>query len=260
MITAVFFDIDGTLIDPITHTVPASTIEAIRQLRAKGYKIGIASGRDMKNIELISQLDPVLFDGYVVCNGMNIYDEHRRSIYAHTFTDEQIRTILSYANQRNITLIFETAQELYCANQENHYVDIANLYYQESTPQRKDWTMEPVYKISCFADLHYDFRKLLDAAAIRIIASPTTTYDITLQHISKLSGIHELMHHWQLPESSYLCFGDHDNDLEMIQGAQLGVAVKDSLGSRSLQELADDTCLSAAEDGIYLYLQAHHFI
>ena len=30
----VFFDIDGTIVDGATHTIPESTVEAIRRLRA----------------------------------------------------------------------------------------------------------------------------------------------------------------------------------------------------------------------------------
>ena len=45
MIKAVFFDIDGTLVSFKTHVVANSTVEAIHQLRAKGIKVFIATGR-----------------------------------------------------------------------------------------------------------------------------------------------------------------------------------------------------------------------
>ena len=46
MIKAVFFDIDGTLVSFQTHEVPASTIEALAALRAKGVKVFIATGSE----------------------------------------------------------------------------------------------------------------------------------------------------------------------------------------------------------------------
>lgn len=36
MIQAIFFDVDGTLVSFRTHTIPASTLEALHALRAKG--------------------------------------------------------------------------------------------------------------------------------------------------------------------------------------------------------------------------------
>ena len=44
-IDAVIFDVDGTLYDYRTHTVPPSAQEALRCLREGGIRIIIASGR-----------------------------------------------------------------------------------------------------------------------------------------------------------------------------------------------------------------------
>ena len=45
MIQAIFFDVDGTLVSFRTHTIPASTLEALHALRAKGIKLFLATGR-----------------------------------------------------------------------------------------------------------------------------------------------------------------------------------------------------------------------
>lgn len=45
MIKAVFFDVDGTLVSFKTHQVPQSTLEAIKELQAKGIKVFVATGR-----------------------------------------------------------------------------------------------------------------------------------------------------------------------------------------------------------------------
>ena len=44
-IQAAVFDVDGTLYDYKTHSIPQSTAEAIESLRAQGVRIVIASGR-----------------------------------------------------------------------------------------------------------------------------------------------------------------------------------------------------------------------
>ena len=45
MIKAVFFDIDGTLLDHSAHAVPESTIRAVEALREKGILTFTATGR-----------------------------------------------------------------------------------------------------------------------------------------------------------------------------------------------------------------------
>lgn len=260
MIQAIFFDIDGTLIDTTTHQIPTSTITALKQLHKRGYKVAIASGRDMKNMQEIKDLDINLFDGFIASNGMCIFDKHINCIKKHSYDKETIEYLIAYANAHEMTLVFETLEDIYVVNSCNHFVDIANEYYHEITPYQRDWHGEEVVKISCFQEMNYDFEELLQHIDVQILASPTTTYDITLPHVSKLSGIHEMMNYWGLDIHNFMCFGDHVNDIEMVKGAKIGIAVKDPLGAIQLQELADDVCESAGNDGIYTYLINHHYI
>ena len=65
---ALFFDIDGTLIDINTHRIPESTTQALRQAKARGNKIFIATGRSHTIVELPG-LPKEVVDGYVTLNG-----------------------------------------------------------------------------------------------------------------------------------------------------------------------------------------------
>ena len=46
MLKAAFFDIDGTLLSFETHAMPDSAVKAIRDLRAAGVKVFLATGRN----------------------------------------------------------------------------------------------------------------------------------------------------------------------------------------------------------------------
>lgn len=67
-IKAAFFDIDGTLVSFRTHQVPSSTIEAIKQVKERGVKIFISTGRPVAIINNIDAVRP-LVDGYIAFNG-----------------------------------------------------------------------------------------------------------------------------------------------------------------------------------------------
>ncbi|MBM6699030.1 Cof-type HAD-IIB family hydrolase [Bifidobacterium pullorum subsp. saeculare] len=73
-IKAVFFDIDGTLTSFVTHEVPASTIDAIHALRAKGVKVFICTGRSPVYMGVVLDALPVEFDGIVGLNGQYCAD------------------------------------------------------------------------------------------------------------------------------------------------------------------------------------------
>ena len=66
MIKAAFFDIDGTLVSFNTHIISPSTVEAIHELRQKGVKVFIATGRHPLWINNLADLE---IDGYVSLNG-----------------------------------------------------------------------------------------------------------------------------------------------------------------------------------------------
>ena len=63
----IFLDIDGTLVD-YDAKMPSSALKAVKQARANGHKVFIASGRSCSMIypEL---LEDNLFDGYIAAGG-----------------------------------------------------------------------------------------------------------------------------------------------------------------------------------------------
>ena len=62
MISALFFDIDGTLVSFKTHRVPVSAIEALEKAKAKGIGIYISTGRPLPLINNLSEISH-LIDG-----------------------------------------------------------------------------------------------------------------------------------------------------------------------------------------------------
>ena len=101
---AVFFDVDGTLIDCVEKKIPASSIKAIEELRKNGYKVALATGRDINSIRGIKDLDISVFDAYVLNNGAAIYDNTLRCIKDFPFLREDVEKILEYCNNKNMYL------------------------------------------------------------------------------------------------------------------------------------------------------------
>ena len=75
---AVFFDVDGTLIDCVEKKIPASSIKAIEELRKNGYKVALATGRDINSIRGIKDLDISVFDAYVMYKGFSLFERRCR--------------------------------------------------------------------------------------------------------------------------------------------------------------------------------------
>ena len=68
MTQALFFDIDGTLVSFKTHRIPDSTVEALRQAKARGLRVYISTGRPVGFINNLGQIAD-LIDGYITTTG-----------------------------------------------------------------------------------------------------------------------------------------------------------------------------------------------
>lgn len=257
---AVFFDVDGTLIDCVEKKIPASSIKAIEELRKNGYKVALATGRDINSIRDIKDLDISVFDAYVLNNGAAIYDNTLRCIKDFPFLREDVEKILEYCNNNNMSLIFDAVDGPYLATKITDFLVEGKKYYEEEIPPYIEWKGEEVVKINIFAPMGYVFSELEKDISARIVPCPTVCYDVMAKGISKQTGIREMMKYYGFNEDDYMAFGDQENDWEMLENAKIGIAVKDIDGSEKLQHMADYVCNAPRKDGIYTFLKNNGYI
>ena len=92
-IKAVFFDVDGTLLSHRLNDVPDSTRRALQQLRAKGIRTIVATGRHMIEYSRLP-VSSIPFDGYLTLNGNLLLDENQK-VYAGTAIDPEEMKVLA---------------------------------------------------------------------------------------------------------------------------------------------------------------------
>ena len=84
----VFIDLDNTFYDHENHVVPKKHIDAIRQLKQKGFKVCTCTGRPMNLVEELNILDLIEWDGHVTGNGSFVYDKDCH-YYTSVTTDDE---------------------------------------------------------------------------------------------------------------------------------------------------------------------------
>ena len=89
-IKAVFFDVDGTLVSFATHQVPESTKQAIRELRAKGVKVFVATGR---MLSMLGVLNDIEFDGFITYNGGCCVDASGNEIFSRPIPVKELEKL-----------------------------------------------------------------------------------------------------------------------------------------------------------------------
>ena len=86
----IFFDIDGTLVDPATGRIPEKTYEALHRLRENRILLCIATGRSPY---VIPDFGEFCFDAYCTFNGSLCYTE-REIIYSNPLSYDDVEKVL----------------------------------------------------------------------------------------------------------------------------------------------------------------------
>ena len=247
MIKAIFFDIDGTLVSFKTHQMPVSTLKALNELRAKGIKLFIATGRHLSSINNIGDWKP---DGYITLNGgICIVDDE--VIYKKNIPHDDIKSIIRY---------IETEESFPCVFVEEDKLWLN--YGNDATAQMfkmHNFPILPIAPLSA-ADGRTFFQLLvfLDSQKEKKLTkklqkcestrwSPLFT-DIVPLGSNKWNGIIETLKHFDIQPCETMVFGDGGNDIDMLRKAPIGVAMGNS--NEDVKQAADYVTDSVDDDGI----------
>lgn len=258
---AIFSDIDGTLVDEQQRIFqPTPKVKAaFRELKERGYLIGIATGRAQCYIPDLG----IDFDCYVSCNGA-VAEVAGKKIFDDYIADEQLQELIAYMDQENIGYILENSKQcLYQKSAEKDVKRILEIFHLDPSVFTPLKTLEG-FKTN---QLMITFEKMEQLEKIRehflneyLIAQHRGTYsaDLGKKTITKASGIHAVLTHFGIDKDNAYAFGDHYNDLEMLAEVKHSVAMTPH--ADVLEEVAEYVTGSVAGDGIYQGLKHYGLV
>ena len=109
---ALFFDVDGTLIDGRNglYDIPEGVKKELKRIRSEGHKIFISSGRPKTMME--NQFNDVEFDGYVLANGGYV-EVDGQSIFEDRMDYELVVKTVNMLDELNCEYMLETSNKIY---------------------------------------------------------------------------------------------------------------------------------------------------
>ncbi len=278
MIKAIFFDIDGTLVTKQSKAL-YSTRLAIQQAREKGILVGVATGRGP--VHLAERIDYLTMDMFVTYNGQLVY-QGNEDIYQHAFEPEVLKEIVTFADQEHRQIIFGARRRIDGSyvmrlSQVGWVKRIAAMMprwfpvrttkglLQSFSPNRSTGRygrlsilQEPIYQCVLFSAESETEKLEQRLPNVTFQRSNPYSVDIVPKGGSKLLGIHKFLEANNIDPSEVMAFGDHLNDLEMLEGVGIGVAMGN--GQEETKEYADYVTDTNEDDGIYKALKYFEII
>ncbi len=280
MIKAVFFDIDGTLLDKKGSLLP-STWRAVHLLKAQGIVCGIATGRSPIKLQQLINYLPA--DCYVVYNGQLVFTEDR-GIYDYPFPRETVERLAVYGDETNSRMIFGT-RHAYHGSQTMQVSQTALVkkikqilplltHYRKLGQTLEQLAAKPLFGSMSYQELEIFQENIYQCVLISPLSaqkqleqtfpdchfarSNPYSVDIIPKGGSKLVGIQQVIDYLGVDMGEVAVFGDSWNDIEMLTHAGLGVAMGNS--NADVKRVADFVTWTNDEDGIFHALKHFNII
>lgn len=257
---ALFFDVDGTLIDDKTKVLPQSAVEAIKKAKEKGHKIFINSGRVVSMLRDIANILEV--DGIVAGCGTFI-EVDNKVIYEHRVSLDNSNMIKKALLDNKLEGFLESRERVYMPKRPFVLKEMEEAYkiIKEIIEVREDAFIDETYIFDKFCVLanpktqaeNINKLKEISKNSFYIIDRGSGRgegfFEFVPKGHSKGEAILKVLEYYNIPLEETYIFGDSMNDISMFRS---NVAHKIALEEHDeeITELATFITKKVLDDGI----------
>lgn len=254
----VFSDIDGTLLNHDRELSPA-TISTIKHLKDQLPFVLISARMPAAMRHL--QSDLTIEDQPIICYNGGLILVNGKSISSTEIPLNTVESLSEFNKDMNCHLSLYNSDQWYvpqhdqwAAREENNTkvkpeirsnLEVLKEWKQKNKGAHKIMAMGNEAHIDAIKDyLETEFPNQL-----HLYRSKPTYLEIANKEISKLTAIKFLLdNHFKFKTEETIAFGDNYNDVEMIKGVGMGVAVGNA--RKEVLEVANIVTQSGKEDGV----------
>ena len=264
MTKAIFFDIDGTILDK-EHGIPELTPrvqKAMKNLQKQGHYIFIATGRPYAFMQ--KDILDFGFDGFVMSNGALIMSDGK-VVFQSALDSEAVKKLCAFAESENIEYIIESYPTIYYRKGftacENFFKKIGVDYSKFICDFDIDKVaVEKLEFLSARTDLEnvdIVYKKILAEPGFTGWADPFhfKTMEVYSDKVTKATGILKVLDHLKIDIKNSYAFGDGYNDIEMIKTIGTGFVM--ATAKDDVKKFADIVVPSVHEDGVAVGIEKY---
>ncbi len=274
-------DLDGTLLNSFGE-VSENTRIALKKAKEQGTEIVLSSGRPISSTESLAVELGV--DNYLISgNGAAVYDiKEQKIIYDRFLSKEQVLNIAKLceensffynvytedeviASSLNYNILFYHKENVKKIEEKRTHINVVQNIAEYIEQSGK----EKFLKITVCDESRFIFNSIIkrlkaiegidvlevEYMSRKKIKSGTDDIDIqyyyteiTNKNVNKWTAIEFLLDKLDIKREEVLAIGDNMNDIEMIQGAGLGVVMGNS--NPKMKEIADEIVADNNSEGV----------
>jgi len=247
-IKAVFFDVDGTIFSLKTKSIPESTRKAINNLREKGIKVIVATGRSVNDLSHIKDID---FDGFMTFNGGYCMTVDGQVMYRKVIDTDDIKNLIDYSERSDVSfsLMYEDTLRI-----SHESPKVLELYRHVDIPvpalvDKENLDIENVLQVNVFIDPENEESFMREIMPNSLSSRWTPLFaDVNPAGVSKQGGVEYFCEYFDIDLSETMAFGDGGNDISMLKSVKIGVAMGNA--GDNVKEIADFVTENVDDHGI----------
>lgn len=251
---AIFFDIDGTLIDANTKALSPVMLDTLRRLRENGVRLFLATGRHPEHVR--RKFDGIFdFDGAVCLNGAVVLADGKK--IREVFMDARdVAFVRDHVDDSQ--MLFLTPETVYCAREEKAGDYPTTILELPHTVGLEHMDPARVCQINNYMPKDVGERFMAHLPKTEHTRWCDAFADMVPKGSSKAKGIQAVLDYYGLLPGQVMAFGDGENDIAMFYAC--GEAVAMGNGSELVKAAADAVTGTVEEEGITSYLTACRII
>ena len=254
-IATLVLDVDGTLLDD-HHQIMPRTFSALQQALRAGLLVILATGKSYQSTKSIRDQLGLVAPGVYV-QGLATYAENGLLLEQALLSPHLVTRFEALARAHDLEIIAYGSQALYTPAAGVH--SLALSAYHEPLPLKVNTLAEyPILKLLLIGSqpvldhIRQQMTPLLQAQAAFVQAVPAML-EVLPPNRSKGRAVARLLAHLNRPMRTMLAIGDGENDIELIQLAQIGVAMGNARDE--LKKHADFITAGNNHEGVALALE-----
>lgn len=251
---AIFFDIDGTLIDTLNgRTKISPRVErGIRHLQDEGHYVFIATGRPYSFLD--DNIRNFGFDGYVLMNGAQVI-VNEQVIYNQPLDEKFVNLFVDFLESKGIQYVLVGERKSYLDQKSQEFYEFYENIHIPRSYFESEYQLEKldVYKFEILGQTEEIMEEcktwLQDYDDYGYFHSIHPSHlEVYYKENHKATGILKALEYLNIPIEDSYAFGDGENDIEMLATVGCGIAMGNA--AKAVKAHAKKVTDSVSQDGV----------